>query len=80
MNKKKMPLPRLLGLTFVMMRENLHELDAINAFADDVRRSLQVGFTEHLSKPLDSATLVSALQRARADAACHKPTPSVESD
>ena len=36
-----------------------------NAFADDVRRSLQAGFTEHLSKPLDSATLVSALQRAR---------------
>ena len=35
-----------------------------NAFADDVRRSLQAGFTEHLSKPLDSATLVSALQRA----------------
>lgn len=26
-----------LGLTFVMMRENLHELDAINAFADHVR-------------------------------------------
>ena len=36
-----------------------------NAFADDVRRSLQAGFTEHLSKPLDSATLVSALRRAR---------------
>ena len=35
-----------------------------NAFADDVRRSLQAGFTEHLSKPLDSAALVSALQRA----------------
>ena len=49
-----------------------------NAFADDVRRSLQAGFTEHLSKPLDSATLVSALQRARADAACHKPTPPAE--
>ena len=51
-----------------------------NAFADDVKQSLQAGFTEHLSKPLDSATLVSALQRARTDAACHKPTSSVESN
>lgn len=49
-----------------------------NAFADDVKQSLQAGFTEHLSKPLDSATLVSALQRARADAACRKPTPPAE--
>ncbi len=49
-----------------------------NAFADDVKQSLQAGFTEHLSKPLDSATFVSALQRARADAACHKPTPPAE--
>lgn len=51
-----------------------------NAFADDVKQSLQAGFTEHLSKPLDSATLVSALQRARADMACHKPNPPAESD
>ena len=50
-----------------------------NAFSDDVKRSLQAGFTEHLSKPLDSATLVSALQRARAEMACHKPAPSAES-
>lgn len=35
-----------------------------NAFADDVRHSFQAGFTEHLSKPLDWATLVGALQRA----------------